>query len=44
MAINKKSPALAAKYKELAVTIQVFLESQPDDVCESPDCEALTLA
>ncbi len=44
MSMKSQNTALAAKYKELVLDIQKFLESQPDAVSESPECESLTLA
>ena len=44
MSNKSNSAALAAKYKELVLDIQNFLESQPEGVCESPECESLMLA
>lgn len=44
MSKKAQNAALAAKYKELALDIQKFLDLQPDNVCDSPECEALTQA
>ena len=44
MSMKSQNTALAAKYKELALDIQKFLDSQPETVCDSLECEALSQA
>jgi len=44
MITNSEKLALAAKYKELVLNLQVFLDAQSETVYDSPECEPLTQA